>query len=530
VVAIATEVELRGAPAKLMRTLQTYQGPRTVMEFVLHGGGGTGKSRGIGYVLLWLMDSYPGIRIIVTRKTRESLTDSFLKTWEEDVVPPGHPMLDGAARINRHSYTHPNGSELVLVGMDKPGRRYSTDYDVWYYQELFEGTEDEWMRARRALRNWGGALARAARERGDTEHPQIPFQLLIGDTNPDAEDHWINVRFKEGKTVSLQSRHEDNPALWDRVNKCWHPEGKAYIDSLESLKLSDEAPGVLYKRLRLGEWCSASGAVWSNYNRDEHEIDRPVMPVRDEGENDSTYARRCAGALASALQVRWWMGVMDWGHTDAGVFQVWGVTGAANPMHRRMYRVAEVYRTGQTIEWWGKNVVEMHREFGFNAIVCDPSRSDSIAAFNDYLGYPKEGPGRMARGANNAKTTLGVGDMSGLDLVRVGFQKLPDGKPAILLLRDSLRYGRDDTLASLRKPWRTEMEIPSYVYATNENGKPQKERTDERCADHGCDCVRYARSFAVSHDFSKAPSPIKFPPGSYGAAFGDDKLFLRKAG
>jgi hypothetical protein len=495
-----------------------------VREIMFEGVAGAGKSFAIGNILYILGCRYPGIRILVTRKTRESLTDAFLQTWEDGVLLGSHPMLDGPARLNRHSYQFGNGTEMVCGGMDKPSKLYSTDWDIWYCQEAFEFTEDEWIRARRSLRNWGGSAALIARQRGDTNYPQIPFQILIGDTNPDAEDHWINVRFQTGKTERFTARHKDNPKHWDHETQTRSEDGQAYHDNLEAMKLSEENPGVVYRRLALGQWCSASGAVWENYDRAIHEVFRPELTSkRTEKDTDTTFARKLAAELALLLGIRWYFGSYDWGFTDPAVFQVWGVAEG-----KRMYRVAEIFRTGQTLEWWSKKVVDLHREFDLRAIVCDPSRPDAAVSFNDYIGVPQDGPMRIARPANNAKTTIGAGDMSGLDAVRVGFQAMPDGKPAILFLRDSLREGADQALIQRKRPWTTEMEIPSYVYLARDDGKPMKERTDERCSDHGCDALRYARSFVLDHDLTRPEQPVSYPPNSYGAALGHADMW-RKA-
>lgn len=506
------EHEIRGAPWRLLKDLLTYNGPRVVKEAVLDGPGGTGKSRGLGHVFYALMDRYPGLRILVTRKTRESLTDSFLQTWEDDVVPPNHPMLSGASRNNRHNYLFGNGSEMVLGGMDKPAKLYSTSFDIWYCQELFEFTEDEWQRARRALRKWS--------------HPELKFQLLVGDTNPDAEDHWINVRFQEGKTQRYQSRHVDNPALWDAVNQCWQPEGSAYLESLDSLKFSDEVPGVLYRRLRLGEWCSAEGVVWETFDQATNEIDRPELATKQkEGESDADFRRRCALELATVLDIRWFFAAVDWGFTEPGSLSVYGVDG-----DKRIYLVAHIYRTGQDIPVWANWAVELHREFTLRAIVCDPSRPDAIASFNDALGVPRDGPMRIARGANNAKTTSGVGDMAGLDGVRVRFRKAGDGKPRLMFLRDSLRFGRDEKLAKEKKPYYGPREVPSYIYLARDDGRPTKEQTDPRCSDHFCDELRYACAFVDGgYDLAPLPAPTNFPPTSYGAQLGHDKLLRKRS-
>lgn len=470
---------------------------------MFEGVAGAGKSYAIGNILLILGTRYPGIRILVTRKTRESLTDAFLKTWEDDVLLGSHPMLEGASRINRHSYQFGNGTEMVCGGMDKPSKLYSTDYDIWYCQEAFEFTEDEWLRARRSLRNWG--------------NDDLPFQLLIGDTNPDAPEHWINQRMEQGRTERFVAHHKDNPRHWDHAAQRFTEEGASYQENLEALKLSDENPGVLYRRLALGEWCSASGAVWSNYDRAVHEIDRPVLVEPEQ--------RAAAAELAAHFGIRWYFGAVDWGFTDPGVFQVWGVAEG-----KRMYRVAEIFRTSETIEWWSKRAVELYHEFSLRAIVCDPSRPDAIKSFNDYIGVPNDGPARIAREAKNNKTTAGVGDMSGLDLVRVALQPMADGRgPGVLFLRDSLRAGADSSLQQKKRPFRTEMEIPSYSYVTRDDGKPNKERTDEKCSDHGCDTTRYAVSFVWGDGANLTPvaKPVEYPPNSYGAALGHREMWRK---
>jgi hypothetical protein len=53
----------------------------------------------------WLGHRYPGIRILVLRDVRADLSNSFQKTFEEDVVPPDHPMLKKAkVRGSRRAY------------------------------------------------------------------------------------------------------------------------------------------------------------------------------------------------------------------------------------------------------------------------------------------------------------------------------------------------------------------------------------------------------------------------------------------
>lgn len=96
-------------------------------EVLIEGPAGTGKSRAAMEKLNYLCETVPGIRCLVCRGTRTSLTESVLVTYETKVLWPGHPAISGdASRANRHSYDYPNGSTIVTGGLDKPERLYST--------------------------------------------------------------------------------------------------------------------------------------------------------------------------------------------------------------------------------------------------------------------------------------------------------------------------------------------------------------------------------------------------------------------
>ncbi len=41
-----------------------------------------------------------------------------------------NPICAGVQRESRHSYKYPNGSEVVVGGMDRPGKILSAEYDL----------------------------------------------------------------------------------------------------------------------------------------------------------------------------------------------------------------------------------------------------------------------------------------------------------------------------------------------------------------------------------------------------------------
>ena len=222
-------------------------------EILLEGPAGTGKSRGLLEKLHICLEKYPGCRVLATRKTRESMTESVLVTFEEKVVPAGHVILEGPRRNFRQSYHYPNGSELIIGGMDKPGKIMSTEFDM---VACFEGTElfeDDFEKLTTRLRNG-----------------RMPYQQIVVDCNPQGPSHWLNLRAKSGRMTRLLSRHEDNPVLYRGGQ--WTPAGQVYISKLERLT------GARLLRLRQGLWAASEGMVYSGWDSKIYLIDRFQIP------------------------------------------------------------------------------------------------------------------------------------------------------------------------------------------------------------------------------------------------------------
>ena len=91
--------------------------------------------------------------------------------------------------------------------MDKPSKILSSEWDICFVQQAEELAQADWEAIITRLRNW-----------------QMPYQQLMGDCNPDAPAHWLKQRASAGRLVMLESRHEDNPALWDAEAGQWTPD------------------------------------------------------------------------------------------------------------------------------------------------------------------------------------------------------------------------------------------------------------------------------------------------------------------
>ena len=122
----------------------------------------------------------------------------------------------------------------------------------------------------------------------------------------------------------------------------------------------------------------------------------------------------------------------------------------------------------------------------------------------------------------------------GLDMVRWGFsppsmpelnKDRPRDGPQLFIVRDSLRHGRDEDLASELKPTCLTQELPSYVFVKNEDGKAVTDNTpDPTCADHGIDAMRYAMMYAWKKDRVARKHAPMFNEGTYGHLLGHEAI------
>jgi hypothetical protein len=232
----STRVDVR-----LRRALEAGTLPR---ELLLVGPAGTGKTFSILSTLHCLAADYPNLRILIARQTRASITESVCVTLEQEIFPlDGMENLSrGASRRNRSSYLYPNGSEIVLGGLDNPTRITSTAWDFAFVNETIELEEDGWETV-------GSRLNRPGRPTW--------AGYFLGDTNPGDPSHWLKKRIDEGKTPCWETTHEANPGLHDGID--WTPSGVLYRERLDRLK------GTRRKRYRDGIWAAGEGQWFDQF-------------------------------------------------------------------------------------------------------------------------------------------------------------------------------------------------------------------------------------------------------------------------
>ena len=303
----------------------------TEREIINSGPAGTGKSRAALEKLHYYAQRYPKCRLLMTRQTRESMTESCLVTFERDVLGENVTMGE-ASRKSRKSYDYPNGSTIVVAGLtqnrkDNKSNVMSTEYDMIYVQEATEVTEEVWEKLSTRLRSY-----------------VLPFQQILGDCNPDHERHWLKVRGEEGRGRMVYSLHTDNPMLYRAGG--WTREGHDYIDRLKQLT------GVMYERLFLGKWCHAEGAVYE-INHNVHIIDPFKIP-------DSW--RRIRG--------------IDFGYTNPFVCHWYAIDPDG-----RLYLYREIYKTRTLCEDHAKRIVALTGKERIDITLADHDAEDAATLY-----------------------------------------------------------------------------------------------------------------------------------------------------
>jgi phage terminase large subunit len=323
------EVRIKYSPQGSMRQVFTDKSPNVNLE----GPAGTGKTRANLEKVHLCLCKYPGSRWLMVRKTRMSMTETCMWTYEKEVLHP----LDGvrwAAQEQRYEY--PNGSHLVVCGMDKSSKVLSSQYDGAYINELTELLKDNYEHISTRLRN--GVM---------------PYQQMLSDLNPDHPRHWVKQLIDAGVVKSYPTRHEDNPILFDRKTGDWTPRGGLYMERLDALT------GVRYLRLRKGLWAAAEGVIYEEWDPTVHMVD--YFPIPPEWN-------------------RYWS--VDFGFTNPFVWQAW-----AEDPDGRLYRFREIYMTQRTVAEHASTIRTLWEgEPAPRAIICDHDAEDR-ATLERELGF-----------------------------------------------------------------------------------------------------------------------------------------------
>jgi PBSX family phage terminase large subunit len=316
--------KLAGAPVFYGGALDfwKYRG----QEAMLSGPYESGKTLPALTKLHALLVKYPKSRAFITRQTYKSLLATALVTYENKVLPVHPDSPDSAivkyGKSKPEFYQYPNGSHLLIVGMDNPDKILSGEFDFGYVNQAEEITLDAWEKL----------IARCTGRAGNA-----PYTQVIGDCNPAHPQHWILHR----ETLKLfEQLHKHNPSLFNQETQDWTEQGKRTMEILGSLT------GIRKERGFKGRWVSAEGVVYEFSSA--HLIARADVPA-----------------------IRRWYLSIDFGYTNPFVCQLWGVDADG-----RMYLWAEIYMTKRTVAAHIPAIKAMIGDRKIEAIVADHDAED----------------------------------------------------------------------------------------------------------------------------------------------------------
>ena len=290
-------------------------------EVIIAGPAETGKTLAACWKSHLICLKYAGAQGALVRKVMADIPGTVLLTMKR--VIGDYPVRFYGGVETPIKLVYPNGSQIWIGGLDRPGKILSAERDFIQVCQAEELKVEDWETMTTRVTGRGAV---------------VPYPQIFGDCNPGGAHHWILDRAKTNLTV-IQSHHRDNPTLYDDEGNLTE-QGKVSMGVMESLT------GVRKQRLLYGIWATAEGVVYDTYNPEVHAVHR------EPGE------------------FKRWVLCMDEGYTNPVVILLVGIDGDG-----RQHIYKEFYKTGVL----QKDVVRNAKTLG-DAFNCDLCVVDGAAA------------------------------------------------------------------------------------------------------------------------------------------------------
>lgn len=220
-------------------------------EILLEGPAGTGKTFCILHKIHDLATDHPGFRGLILRKVAVTLGHSTLPTLEQQVFSEwdnnarrsalDHVHFYGGSEREAAAYVYDNGSRITIGGMDQASKVLGSFYDVIFFNQAEESTEEDLETLKTRLRAGN-----------------IPNNRLYADCNPSYDRHYLLKRCASGLMRRIRSSLRDNPRFYDEAGDLTEA-GREYVtNQLEGLT------GTRRQRLLLGEWIGMENAIYAD--------------------------------------------------------------------------------------------------------------------------------------------------------------------------------------------------------------------------------------------------------------------------
>ena len=362
-----SQVELRMPPPNDKQRLAFLDTHR----YVGYGGArGGGKSWFVRWKATLLCLKYPGIKILITRRTYKELLNNHISPLLE--------MLHNVARYNRSDkiFTFDNGSTISFgyCATDADlGQYQGAEYDVWFADEAGQFLED-WL------------VKIDACVRGVNDFPKRTYYTL----NPGGPSHgffkkkFVERKFSDGEDPEdysfIQALVTDNKALMES-----QPE---YMKSLEKL------PPKIREAWLYGKWDVYEGQFFETFRTEpdrtkcidagitveeakERGLWTHVIPAFDMGSGERRgwqIYRSYDFGYAKPFSCAWW--AVDYDGVIYRIMELYGCTSTPNEGVKWTpdKQFAEIHKIEQQHPWLkGRNIIGIA-----DPAIWDKSRGESI--------------------------------------------------------------------------------------------------------------------------------------------------------
>lgn len=371
--------------------------------------------------------AYRGARVAISREERASMESTTLLTLRSEIVPA--EVWAACWRESKSTLFLPNGSEISVFGLDKPGRALGARYGMAVVDQAEQLDYNQFTILNSCVMQVG-----------------MPWHQTLLLFNPDSPEHWAFKRYRPDMGDGTRAGEDGRTfarvvhVLPDDLMDLLTEQSRARLDSMD---------GVWKLRYRLGLWAAFEGSVYGDlWAASLHVVETPHAWDEWGGLPPPTWPRYRA---------------VDFGFTNPFAMQWW-----AESPDGVFYRYREIYMT--------RRITEDHARHAAQLEADELSRLQDAAARNGVGGqlpylaglYVRAGVSdpagpdqRMTLAAQGLATVPGDNDiLAGIETVRA-MLKNGAGGPRLRLVRGAL-VERDPALVAAKLPTCTEEEFPGY--------------------------------------------------------------------
>lgn len=420
-------------------------------EFCYSGRRFGGKSF-IGCLKAYLYASlYPGARVGVCREERASMETTTLLTLKNEVIP--RPIWQRYWRESKSALYLPNGSEINVFGLDKPGRALGTRYGLVVVDQAEQIDENQFQTINSSMMQVG-----------------MRWHQLLLLFNPDSPDHWAYKRYLPD--LGDGPRHDENGRLFAEVCHVLPDDLLEYL-SEQSRERFDSLQGTFRDRMRLGLWVAFEGAIYPMWSAARHVVDPPDVAEKWGGYPPPDWPRVFA---------------CDLGY-DNPFACGWAATDPDGKRH--VYR--QVYMSRRTIDVHGETILEEERKEMAMLRECAKAlgREKELAPYLESLNVETRWSDHD-RGEREILANMGIETQAAVKDIQAGIQSVAQALEAgeVVIWKGSL-VERDARLAEMNQPTCLEEEMPGYRWGVKKSSGAGQDKPASDQADHACDWLRY---------------------------------------